>query len=149
MKTRRLAVLVMALAMVCVGCATPQVIDFTSEPSKAAVSINDEFVGKSPLSYEIGDVDDYCSLQIVVEKSGFEAEMKRIKKKQSSGLFPSKVHFVLQPTYSAGEQKRAFSGQQQMRGQQMQGPTIVIPSTGAVTPSPVVPAQTAAPSDSP
>ena len=111
--------LLLGLAMVCGGCATAQIIDITSEPSKAAVSINDEFIGKTPVVYDIEDVDDFKSLRVVIEKSGFESEMKRIRKKGSSELFPARVHFVLDPAYTAGEQKKANTNQQQMGGQQM------------------------------
>ena len=129
--------LLLGLAMVCGGCATSQLIDITSEPSKAAVSINDEFIGKTPVVYDIEDVDDFKSLRVVIEKSGFESEMKRIRKKSSSKLFPAQVHFVLDPAYTAGEQKKAHTNQQQMGGQQMQGPTIVIPGV-APAPAPVL-----------
>jgi len=120
------------LAIVCVGCSTaPQIIDITSEPSKAAVSIDNEFIGKTPISYKIEEPDLHDSLKMVVEKSGFEAEMKRLPKKISSELFPSRVHFVLEPTYTAGEMKRQTTTPQQMGGQQMQGPTIIIPGSNA------------------
>jgi hypothetical protein len=39
---------------------------------------------------------------IVVEKWGYESEMKRIEK-EDSGLFPLKLHFVLQPTLTVHE----------------------------------------------
>jgi len=125
-----LRLLLLLLTIVYTGCATSQLLDITSEPSKVAVSVDEEFIGKTPVSYEIEDVDDFDSLRIVAEKSGFESDMKRIKRKRSNGLFPSMVHFVLEPTYSAGERKSANSSPQIIGGQQMQGPTIVIPSSG-------------------
>ena len=131
--------LLIVLSMMFAGCATPQLIDITSEPAKAAISINDEFIGKTPCTFQMEDVDDYGSLKVILEKSGFDSEMKRINKKKS-GLYPQALHFVLEPSFTAGERKDAATGsQQQMGGQQMQGPTIVIPGVPALNPVEVVP----------
>jgi len=110
----------------CTDCSQSQLIDITSEPSKVAVSIDDEFVGKTPLSYQIEGFENYKSLKIVVEKRGFEAEMKRIQKKPSSGRFPSHVHFVLESQDRGNNRNQQPMGGQQMGGQQMQGPTIIM-----------------------
>ena len=57
------------LTIVYTGCATSQLIDITSEPSKVAVSVDEEFIGKTPVSYEIEDVADFDSLRIVVDSN--------------------------------------------------------------------------------
>ncbi|HDN27269.1 MAG TPA: PEGA domain-containing protein [Thioploca sp.] len=107
---------IMGLVIVGTGCgATRQVIDITSEPSKAAVSVNDEFIGKTPIIHKVEDVDEHDSLVIQVEKLGYESDMKRIEKKGtsifSSGKFPKKLHFVLQPTRSLHETKERLEGE--------------------------------------
>jgi hypothetical protein len=107
---------IMGLVMIGAGCATQQSIDITSEPSKAAVSVNDEYIGKTPIVHKIKDVDDHDSLVIQVEKLGYESDMKRIEKKGggifSSGKFPPKLHFVLQPTLSPHETKEKVEGEE-------------------------------------
>jgi hypothetical protein len=105
----------MGLIMVGTGCATRQSIDITSEPSKAAVSVNDEFIGKTPIIHKVDDVDEHDSLVIQVEKLGYESDLKRIEKKGGgifgSGKFPEKLHFVLQPTLSPHKTKERLEGE--------------------------------------
>ena len=95
-------IFMIGLAIISMGCATSQTLDITSEPSRAAVSINDEYVGKTPTVHNIEKINEHDSLVIRVDKLGYESEMKRIKKKGvgifSSGEFPKRLHFVLQPT---------------------------------------------------
>ncbi len=80
------------------GCGTkPLVIDITTEPASVAVSINDQFIDKSPVYYKLENPDDYESLRVVVEKQCFVTLAKRLTKDENSGKFPSKLHFVLQP----------------------------------------------------
>ena len=90
------------LAMAVTGCATPR-IDITSEPSRAAVSVDNEYIGKTPVIHKIKD-DNRDTLVITVEKLCYESDLRRLEKKGggliSSGEFPDKVHFVLQPTRS-------------------------------------------------
>ncbi len=89
----------MGLAMVGTGCATPRV-DITSEPSRAAVSVDHEYIGKTPVTHKIKDDPD--TLVITIEKLCYESEMRRLEKKGGgwlgSGKFPEKVHFILQPS---------------------------------------------------
>ena len=127
----RLGIGCMVLAMFCFGCATPQIIDITSEPAKAAVSVNNEFIGKTPCTFDVEDTGDYSSLKVVVEKGGFEADMKRLCKKPDKS-FPTAVHFVMQPVVRADD-LRPDNGDDHTTSnqQQMQGPTIVIPGSGS------------------
>jgi hypothetical protein len=141
MKTSLFAIL-MFTVVVCAGCATSQIVDITSTPSKAAVSINNEYIGKSPCSFEMTDVDDYESIKILIEKRGFESDMKRINKKKSNGLYPSAVHFVLEQNASALREEVARSqsiSNQMSTPQQMQGPTIVIPGMPVTSAVPSLP----------
>jgi hypothetical protein len=108
---------IMGLVMIGTGCCpTLQILDITSEPSKAAVSVNEEYIGKTPITHTVKDVDDHDSLVIKVEKLGYESDMKRIEKKGGGifrcGKFPPKLHFVLQPTLSPHETKEKMEGEE-------------------------------------
>lgn len=102
MKTLFWWIPMMGLAIMSTGCATPQAIDITSEPSKAAVSVNNEYIGKTPIVHNVKNVKKHDSLVIIVEKLGYESDMRRVEKKGGGlikvGKFPKKLHFVLQPT---------------------------------------------------
>lgn len=96
---------IIGLAMIGTGCSSiltgpEQSIDITSQPSGAAVSVGEEYIGDTPIIHHIKDVNQHDSLVIKIEKLGYEAEMKRLQKKGggifSSGKFPQKQHFVLQ-----------------------------------------------------
>ena len=97
---------IIGLAMIGTGCSSiltgpEQPIDITSHPSGAAVEINEDYIGDTPITHHIKDVNQHDSLVIKIEKLGYEAKMKRLEKKKgswfSSGKFPGKQHFVLQP----------------------------------------------------
>lgn len=128
------AVGVACVAALLVGCATPQEIELTTEPSKVAVSVDGEFIGKSPLIYEIPDVNVIDKIRVRAEKINFESELRTVRKKKSTGLFPDKVHMILEPTRSSGEVKAGGQAQQQ-GASQMMGPTIVVGAGKASTPA--------------
>ncbi len=102
---------IIGLAMIGTGCSSirviPQSIDITSQPSGSAVSVGEEYIGDTPITHHIKDVNQHDSLVIKIEKLGYEAEMKRLEKKKgswfSSGEFPGKQHFVLQRRYPPRE----------------------------------------------
>ncbi len=103
-----------------------QIIDITTDPPGASISIEGEFIGKSPTSFEtnseLGD-----SFNIVIKKriaGEVSTEMDRVKKK-SSGKFPSKLHYFIE--YSKKPDVNNGGNGQQQQGGQMMGPTIVIP----------------------
>jgi hypothetical protein len=98
--------------MIGTGCSSiltgpEQSIDISSQPSGAAVFIGEEYIGDTPITHHIKDVNQDGSLVIKIEKLGYEAEMKRLEKKNgswfSSGEFPKKQHFVLQRRYPPRE----------------------------------------------
>ena len=141
--------LVIVIASVA-GCATPQTIIIETSPAGAAVSVDDEYIGKSPTVYEMQDASEFQRIRILAEKQSYETTAKLIKKKRN-GMFPQQVFLKLDPSMSAAEHK-AFSGMTPQMGRQrhgettIQGPTIVIPGNmpaPQVTPPPAVTPQPA------
>jgi hypothetical protein len=113
---------IIGLAMIGTGCSsigvTPQSIDITSQPPGAAVSINEEYIGNTPITHHVKDVNQHDSLVIKLEKLCYESNMKRLQKKGggifSSGKFPEKQNFVLQPIpiCSLPEREDALQGEE-------------------------------------
>jgi len=113
-----------ALTILITACATSQSINIETSPPGAAISVDQEYIGRSPTTVDISDVDDIRNLRIVAEKAQFNTSSKTLKKKRN-GLFPEQVFLKLdQPVNLMG----GGSGQQQ-GGQQttIQGPTIIVP----------------------
>ncbi len=123
----------LAAATMMAGCEQPQEIEITSEPSKVAISVDSEYVGKTPYVFGIDDVNKLEKIRFKFERFGYESELMTIHKKPTTDMFPGKIHVILEPSLTPGEAKEAVGGaSQQMGGQQMQGPTIVIPGGSTV-----------------
>ena len=116
-----------------IGCTTPQSITIETTPSGAAISIDDEYIGKSPIVFDITNTNDFNRLRIVAEKQSFESALKTIKKKRT-GLFAERVFMKLDPTMTAAAIKAALSSGEQQQQTTIQGPTIVMPSGASVVP---------------
>jgi len=133
------------LGLLCValmGCETPQSITIETTPAGAAISVDSEYIGKSPVVFDIDDTHNMKRLHIVAEKQSHESTLKLIKKK-STGFFPERVFLKLDPSMSAAEIKTASgsaNNQQSttIQGPTIQGPTIVVPGSSGtqVTPAP-------------
>ena len=128
-----------------VGCATPQTITIETSPAGAAVSINDEYIGRSPTIFEMQDASAYQRIQILAEKQSYETTLKLIKRKPN-GTFPQQVFLKLDPTVAVSGMTTQMGGQQQ-GGTTIQGPTIVIPGM-APAPQIIPPAVTPPPAPS-
>ena len=109
------------------ACATPQTINIETTPSGAAVSVDSEYIGRSPTKIDLRDVDDHKELRIVAEKSQFDSSVKTISKKRN-GMFPNSVFLKLEPSLVHNTSGYAPSGSQQQTT--IQGPTIVMPGAG-------------------
>jgi hypothetical protein len=137
MRATIVAICAMGVAVMGTGCEQPQEIEITSEPSKVAITVDNEYVGKTPYVYGIDDVNKFDKIRFKFERFGYESELMTLQKKPTTDMFPGKVHVILEPTLTPGEAKNAVGGQsQQMGGQQMQGPTIVIPGGSTIQPTP-------------
>ena len=139
MLNRTVLVFVGASMLALGGCAKPQEIEISSQPANVAVSIDDEFMGKTPLIYEIDNIKRLDKLRIKLEKQGFDGELITLRKKSTTGMFPERVHKILEPSMTAGEAKGASSGSSSSTSGHMMGPTIVVPGGGGATITPPTP----------
>lgn len=120
----------LALFVLLLGaCATPQSINIETTPSGAAISVDSEYVGRSPAKIDLPDVGHHKELRIVAEKSQYESAVKTITKKRS-GKFPKSVFLKLEPKVVQETSNRGggYGGSQQQTT--IQGPTIVMPGAG-------------------
>lgn len=109
-----------------------QTIIVETTPSAAAISIDSEYIGRSPTSISLKDISDYKELKIEAAKADYDTATKIITKIRDD-RFPNSVFLKLEPTRSAqNNQNTGSQGGQQQGGQQttIQGPTIVFPSMG-------------------
>jgi hypothetical protein len=109
------------------ACATPQSINIETTPSGAAISVNSEYIGRSPAKIDLRDVGNHKELRIVAEKSQYDSAVKTIKKKRNR-MFPNSVFLKLEPTIVQNTSGHAPGGSQQQTT--IQGPTIIMPGAG-------------------
>jgi hypothetical protein len=111
------------------SCASvPQTINVETTPSGAAISVNSEYIGRSPIEINLKDVGHYQQLRIVAEKAQYTSTVKTLKKK-SNRMFPGSVFLKLEPAIAHNQN----TGQGRSASQQrttIQGPTIVMPGSG-------------------
>lgn len=128
------------VALLLGACAKPQTIFIETAPPGAAISIDSEFVGRSPAQIDIDNVKKHKTLRIVAEKSAYQTSTKTLKKKKT-GLFPKAVFLKLDETPTRNTAGASGSGSQQggqqttIQGPTIQGPTIVFPG---MSPTPQV-----------
>jgi len=118
--------------LVTFGCATQQTIGVETSPSGAAISVNSEYIGRSPAQVSLDDIKHIKTLRIDAEKAEYDTATKLIEKK-SNGKFPGQVFLKLDPTSTS-----PLGGNGQVQGGQqttIQGPTIVFPG---MSPTPQV-----------
>lgn len=88
-----------SLLTMVLGCATTSRI--TSSPSGAAISVDNQLVGKSPLTTSITNKPTpWASWEIRAEMEGYEPELKIIDRgpiHNSRYDIPDKIHFILRP----------------------------------------------------
>ena len=114
------------------ACASvPQTIYIETTPSGAAISVNAEYIGRSPTQIDLKDVGHHQQLRIVAEKSQYTSTVKTLKKK-SNRMFPGSVFLKLEPTIV--QNLNTPSGSQQQTA--IQGSTIVMPGADASQSSP-------------
>lgn len=77
------------------ACATPQSIDIETAPPGAAISVDSEYIGRSPTQIDIEDIDEVRSLRIVAEKARHQPATKTVGKKPN-GRFPEAVFLKLE-----------------------------------------------------
>ena len=142
MKSLRIPVIVLSALLG--GCfAVPQTITIETAPSGAAISVDHEYIGRSPVDHDIKDIRKLNQLKIVAEIANYNLATKTIKKlKPQKERFPNAIFLKLDQTAALGANgSGGQGGQQQQGGQQttIQGPTIVFPGmsgTPTVTPAP-------------
>lgn len=118
------------IALLTGACATPQTISVETSPSGAAISVDNEYIGRSPAKIKMEDIDDIKELEVVAEKRYYETSVKTLEKKRN-GKFPKKVFLKLEEEHV---RIHGSSGSGHMQGGQqstIQGPTIVYPGSGS------------------
>ncbi len=129
MKYLRVPLIIVTILLL-VACAKQQTISIETSPSGAAVSVDQEYIGRSPVDHDIDDTRKIVNLKIVAEKVNYNASSKTIKKLKNKERFPNAVFLKLdQVAPLLGTNGSGQGGQQQQGGQQttVQGPTIVFP----------------------
>lgn len=110
MKHKTLLVLALLLFS---ACLTPMTV--TSDPSGAAISVNGDYIGTTPVSARINTGGRVEYATVIAEMTDCEPQQRQVQ----LGGSRVNVHFVM------GKDRRT-NDQQQSQQQQMQGPTVVV-----------------------
>jgi hypothetical protein len=88
-----LLVLLPAVVIMGAGCAHPSIVVSTT-PSRAAISVNNAYIGDSPVVYNLTDEDvDREKIHIRAAKEGYEPV---VRVAYDEPAFPDRVHIVLE-----------------------------------------------------
>ncbi|MFT5718597.1 MAG: hypothetical protein ACI9T7_002804 [Oleiphilaceae bacterium] len=128
MKYLRITLMVVAILSL-VACARQQTISIETSPPGAAISVDQEYIGRSPVDHDIDDTRKISKIKIVAEKVNYNAASKTIKKLKNKERFPNAVFLKLDQVAPLLGANGSGQGGQQQGGQQttIQGPTIVFP----------------------
>ena len=98
-----------------------------TSPAGAAISVDNEYVGRSPVSVKLRGTMKLKDMNITAELEAHDLAAKVIRKK--SGRFPKQVFLKLDPTRApAGGAGGGQGLQQGGTTTTVQGPTIIMPS---------------------
>jgi hypothetical protein len=71
-------------------------LDIETSPPGAAISIDSEYIGRSPIAFNVKGIDrEHDSLRIVAEKTGYQSTAKTVVRNQSTKVFPTTMFLKL------------------------------------------------------
>lgn len=94
MKYLRITSIIVAVLSL-VAFTSQQTISIETTPPGAAISIDQEYIGRSPIDHDIDDTGAISKIKIVAEKVNYNTASKTIKKLKTKKRFPNAIFFKL------------------------------------------------------
>jgi uncharacterized protein YceK len=93
------AMVLLGIAVVFSGCSGMTYI--TSNPDGATISLNGNYIGETPMNYDVKDIFGWFSVYaFTATKKGYRPETKAVKERwmeDAAATIPPHIHFDLAP----------------------------------------------------
>ncbi len=114
-----------------------EMIFIESDPGRASVTLNDEYICTTPCEFELDDKDPNLRRTLKFDKRGFDSSLLSIKYKEDTWKddnFSERYKVILQPVFTQNEYKQE-TGQ---AAAPASGPVIFGPTTTTIAPNNVI-----------
>lgn len=90
------AIVLLGVALMFTGCAGPRRMVISTEPSNAAITVNEMYVGDSPVLYDLTEQnDEEGKIYVRASKEGYAPKMRVLTNEPED--FPKQVLISLEP----------------------------------------------------